>query len=164
MTRKLFTLTALATTIALGAGCSSVRNDTAESTPTAAVGSYGSASASGTTVQDATVQYGHVREIRQLETSKRPSGAGALLGAVVGGVAGNQIGSGSGRSAATAIGAVGGAIAGNKIEEARSAPQTYYQVEVALDNGEVRSFDYADLNGLRVGDRVRVQDGQLQRW
>jgi len=56
-------------------------------------------------------------------------------------------------------------VAGNKIEEARSgAGQAYYQVDVRLDNGDFRSFDYYDLNGLRVGDRVRVDNGQLQRW
>jgi outer membrane lipoprotein SlyB len=83
---------------------------------------------------------------------------------VVGGVVGSQIGAGTGRAVATAAGAVGGALVGNKIEERSRAPEAYYQVDVRLDNGETRSFDYQDLNGLRVGDRVRVQDGQLQRW
>jgi len=55
-------------------------------------------------------------------------------------------------------------VIGNRIENNRSAPQSYYQVDVRLDNGDFRTFDYADLNGLRVGDRVRVQDNQLQRW
>lgn len=160
MTRKLITLTALASTLAIAAGCSSVRND-----PAPAYGGVGTSttypSSSGT---HESVQYGYVRNIQQLDTARRTSGAGALLGAVIGGVAGNQVGSGTGRAAATAIGAVGGAVIGNKIEEGRNAPQSYYQVDVRLDNGDFRSFDYADINGLRVGDRVRIQDGQLQRW
>jgi outer membrane lipoprotein SlyB len=110
------------------------------------------------------VQFGYVRNITQLDTTRRTSGAGAILGAVVGGVVGNQIGQGSGRAAATAIGAVGGAVAGNKIEQGRSQGQPYYQVDVRLDNGDMRTFDYYDINGLRVGDRVRVDNGQLQRW
>jgi uncharacterized protein YcfJ len=46
------------------------------------------------------------------------SGAGAAMGAIAGGVIGNQIGQGSGRVAATALGIFGGAILGDKIESA----------------------------------------------
>ncbi|HEV7915581.1 MAG TPA: glycine zipper 2TM domain-containing protein [Albitalea sp.] len=157
MTSKLITLSAVASTLALTLGCSSVPNEPATS--------VGSAPYSQPSSQyDPAVTYGYVRNITQLETARRGSGAGALLGAVVGGVVGNQIGQGSGRAAATAIGAVGGAVAGNRIEENRHAGQVYYQVDVRLDNGDFRSFDYQDVNGLRVGDRVRVDNGQLQRW
>ncbi|HEX6707259.1 MAG TPA: glycine zipper 2TM domain-containing protein [Albitalea sp.] len=159
MTRKLMTLTAAAT-LALAAGCSSVSENTAP--PTGAV--VGSAPYSTTTASNEAVQYGYVRNITQLETARRSSGAGALLGAVVGGVAGNQVGQGTGRAAATAIGAVGGAVIGNKIEEHNRGSTYYYQVDVRMDSGDFRTFDYADLNGLRVGDRVRVDGGQLQRW
>jgi outer membrane lipoprotein SlyB len=158
MTRKLITLSVLASSLVLSAGCSSVRHDRTPSYGTVGNPAYDNAPA------DQAVQYGHVRNIQQMETSKRPSGAGVVLGAVVGGVVGSQIGAGTGRAVATAAGAVGGAVVGNKIEERSRAPEAYYQVDVRLDNGETRSFDYQDLNGLRVGDRVRVQDGQLQRW
>ena len=158
MTRKLFTITALASTLVLSVGCSSVRND-----PMPTYGAVGSTTYPSTASSEV-VQYGYVRNIQQLNTAHRSSGTGAILGAVVGGVLGNQVGAGTGKAAATAAGAVGGAIVGNKIEEGRSAPQTYYQVDVRLDNGDFKTFDYADLNGLRVGDRVRVQDNQLQRW
>lgn len=157
MTRNIIILSALASSLALTVGCSSVPNEPSYG----AVGSPPSYSTSGTYES---VQYGYVRNIQQLDTSRRSSGAGALLGAVVGGVVGNQIGSGTGRAAATAAGAVGGAVLGNKIEERGRQPQVYYQVDVRMDNGDFKTFDYADLNGLRVGDRVRVQDNQLQRW
>ena len=156
MTRKLFTITALASTLVLSVGCSSVRNDPM---PT-----YGAVNTYPSTASSEAVQYGYVRNIQQLNTAHRSSGAGAILGAVVGGVLGNQVGSGTGKAAATAAGVVGGAMIGNKIEDNRNVPQTYYQVDVRLDNGDFKTFDYADLNGLRVGDRVRVQDNQLQRW
>ena len=156
MTRTLTTLTAAAT-LALAAGCSSVKDNT----PPVSSAPYSTSPAYAST--EAT-QFGYVRNIAQLDTSRRTSGAGAILGAVVGGVVGNQIGAGSGRTAATAIGAVGGAVVGNKIEESRNRGQAYYQVDVRLDNGDFRSFDYYDINGLRVGDRVRVEGGQLQRW
>lgn len=47
---------------------------------------------------------------------QRSSGAGAVLGAVVGGLAGNAIGGGAGRAAATGMGLVGGAMLGNQLE------------------------------------------------
>ena len=163
MTRKLITLTVLASTIALGAGCSTVSND-----PAPTYGNVGTVPTSSypSTSSNESVQYGTVRDIHQREVAQRRSGAGALLGAVIGGVAGNQVGSGTGRAAATAIGAVGGAVIGDRIENNRNAgnAQSYYQVDVRMDNGEMRTFDYADINGLRVGDRVRIQDNQLQRW
>ena len=43
------------------------------------------------------------------------------MGAIAGGVLGNQIGGGSGRAAATALGIFGGAILGNNIEGAPPA-------------------------------------------
>jgi len=159
MTRKLITLSALASALVLAAGCSSVRNE-----PMPTYGAVGSSPVYSSTAASEAVQYGYVRNIQQLDTSRRTSGAGAILGAVVGGVVGNQIGSGTGRAAATGVGAVAGAVVGNKIEQNRNAGQPYYQVDVRLDNGDFRSFDYYDLSGLRVGDRVRIQDGQLQRW
>lgn len=158
MTRKLVTITVITSTLVLGVGCSSVRND-----PMPTYSAVGSPPYSSTVSSDA-VQYGYVQNIQQLDTAHRSSGAGAILGAVVGGVLGHQVGSGTGKAAATAAGVVGGAVIGNKIENNRNAPQTYYQVDVRLDNGDFHTFDYADLNGLRVGDRVRVQDNQLQRW
>ncbi len=42
---------------------------------------------------------------------------GTALGAVAGGLLGNQVGGGSGKKIATAAGAVGGAVAGRKIQE-----------------------------------------------
>lgn len=157
MTSRTITLPALVSMLALAAGCSSVQQQPASTS----VGTVPTASSSSNYDY---LQYGTVSDIRQLDASQRGPGAGALLGAVVGGALGNQVGSGTGRTAATVIGAVGGAVAGNEIEKRSTNPQTYYQINVRLDNGDMRSFDYQDLNGLRVGDRVRIENGQLQRW
>lgn len=58
---------------------------------------------------------------------QQPSGAGALLGAIAGGLLGNQIGDGGGRAAATALGVVGGAMVGNNIERPGTEVQTVQQ-------------------------------------
>jgi hypothetical protein len=38
-----------------------------------------------------------------------------------------------------------------------------YRVDVQLDNGSIQSYDFKQLNGLQVGDRVKIQDGQVYR-
>jgi outer membrane lipoprotein SlyB len=43
------------------------------------------------------------------------SGCGTLVGAGAGGLAGNQFGSGSGKTAATAAGVIGGGILGHEL-------------------------------------------------
>ncbi|MDB5849212.1 MAG: hypothetical protein JWP29_2964 [Rhodoferax sp.] len=112
-------------------------------------------------------EFGRVTQIDVVRTEEKPrgSGAGAIIGGVAGAVLGNQIGGGFGRSAATAAGAIGGAVAGNAIEKNRSGPEVreVYRVSVQLDNGAYRAFDVGGGVDLRVGDRVRIENGQLIR-
>jgi outer membrane lipoprotein SlyB len=89
------------------------------------------------------------------------SGLGGIGGAVVGGLLGNQVGNGNGRTVATIAGAVGGAYAGNEVEK-RTRVTTTYQVRVKMEDGQSRNFPYNNQPNWRVGDRVRVVDGYLQ--
>lgn len=109
------------------------------------------------------VTFGNVSNIEIVSVASRSSGGGAILGAVIGGVLGNQVGKGSGRDAATVVGAVGGAVIGNQIERRNKSDNEIYRVSVRLDNGRVAQFDYQRIDDLRVGDRIKVQDGQLHR-
>jgi outer membrane lipoprotein SlyB len=111
------------------------------------------------------VHYGTVQRIEVIETTQQAGGGGAVLGALVGGVFGNQVGHGSGRAAATALGAFGGAVLGDKAEHDQAAANsgTVYRVTVQFDDGRTRRFDYGALNGLQAGERVRLQGGQLDR-
>jgi outer membrane lipoprotein SlyB len=86
---------------------------------------------------------------------------GAIVGGIVGGVLGHQIGSGRGNDAATVAGAVGGAVAGREIDRRRG--DEHYRITVELRDGRTATFDQDSLNGLRVGDRVRLADGRLYR-
>ena len=52
----------------------------------------------------------------QILVQQPRSGAGVVVGALAGGILGNQIGDGSGRAVATAIGVLGGAILGDQLE------------------------------------------------
>ena len=112
-------------------------------------------------------EYGQVMNIEALQTSQRgqTTGAGAVIGAVVGGVLGNQVGGGSGRAAATAVGVVGGALAGNAIEGRNSGDYgTAYRISIRLDRGGHRAYDVNSVGDLRVGDRVRLYNGQISRY
>ncbi|MBV8624262.1 MAG: glycine zipper 2TM domain-containing protein, partial [Herbaspirillum sp.] len=88
------------------------------------------------------------------------SGVGIAGGAVVGGLLGNQIGGGTGRTLATIAGAVGGGYAGNEVEK-NVRTTTTYVVDVRMDNGKSRSFPQSGAN-WRVGDQVRVVNGHLE--
>jgi len=105
-------------------------------------------------------QYGNVSNIEIVGSASRGAG-GAVLGAVIGAVIGNQIGSGTGRAAATGVGAVGGAIIGNNLQKRNDSD--VYRISVRMDNGATAQYDYQSIEDLRVGDRVRVDGGQLHR-
>jgi outer membrane lipoprotein SlyB len=115
------------------------------------------------------VEYGRVANIEVIrsQTAGAPtSGGGAIAGGLVGGVLGTQIGSGSGRAAATALGVVGGALLGNNVEANRNGPRAYesYRVSIQTDNGGYRAFDVPSPGDLRIGDRVRIDNGQISRF
>lgn len=111
----------------------------------------------------ATVQDGTVTAIEVVSGAPHTSGGGAVLGAVLGAVVGNQIGGGSGRAAATGLGAVGGALIGNQIEKRRQDSDEFYRIRVRYDHGGTGEFNYREIGDLRVGDRVRARDGELER-
>ncbi|MEJ7687321.1 MAG: glycine zipper 2TM domain-containing protein [Variovorax sp.] len=114
------------------------------------------------------VEYGRVANIEVLRSETAgsgTSGGGAVAGGVIGGVVGNQFGSGGGRAAATALGLVGGALLGNSIEANRNGPRAYesYRVSIQTENGGYRAFDVPTPGDLRIGDRVRIDNGQISR-
>ena len=103
---------------------------------------------------------GRVVAITPIEAPKPASGLGAVGGAVIGGLLGNQIGKGNGRILGTVAGAVGGGFAGNQIEKT-VRKDTSYQVRVQMDNGSHRTFTYQADPGVQIGERVHMQDGHL---
>jgi outer membrane lipoprotein SlyB len=109
------------------------------------------------------VEFGVVRSIEIIATPARNTAGGAVLGAVIGGVIGHQLGGGSGKALATGAGVIGGAVAGNAIENRNRRDDEVYRVNVRMDNGSAREFDFQRIDDLRVGDRVKFEGGQLHR-
>jgi len=127
---------------------------------------YPSANYPNNNAPSAYVEYGRVTGIDAIRTNQQGQGIGpgAVIGGVVGGVLGNQIGGGTGRSVATVAGVVGGAVVGNSIEKSRAAnQQEIYRLSVQTDNGTMRSYDMTTPGDLRIGDHVRIENGQVVR-
>lgn len=116
--------------------------------------------------EQAGTEYGRIANIEamQVPVGSQTSGGGAVLGAVVGGLLGNQIGRGTGRAAATAAGVIGGAVAGNAIEGRTSQGYAQsYRITIQLDQGGMRAYDVQSPGDLRIGERVRLYNGQISR-
>ena len=118
------------------------------------------------------VEYGHVANIEVLRSQTAgtgTTGGGAGARGVLGGVVRNQFGHGRGRAGATRTGTASTRIPtllGNSNEANRNAPRDYesYRVSIQTDNGGYRSFDVPSPGDLRVGDRVRIDGGQISRF
>ncbi len=90
-------------------------------------------------------------------------GLGTVAGAVIGGVAGHQVGAGSGKTVATAVGAAGGAYIGHELEKRQQQPDAY-SFNIRMDNGSYQTLTQASNGGLVAGDRVRINNGVVQRY
>ena len=115
------------------------------------------ASASRTTCAEC----GVIDSVNEIDTRGQGSGVGAVGGAVVGGLLGNQVGGGRGRDLATVAGAIGGAFAGNQVEGNVRSTRSF-DISVRLNNGSVRTFHQSEQPGWRTGDHVRIVDGSIR--
>jgi outer membrane lipoprotein SlyB len=105
---------------------------------------------------------GVITRIEPIQTrSSAPNATGAVLGGLVGAVAGRELTddkSKGRRNTATVAGAAAGAVAGNAIQ---NAVQTRYNVHVRMDDGRTHAVTVNSMGGLQVGSPVRVSDGRL---
>jgi outer membrane lipoprotein SlyB len=114
-------------------------------------------------------EFGRIVNIEYMPVGTTAPGGSGVLGAVVGGVVGgllgNQIGSGSGRTAATVLGGVAGAAVGNQIARNQQGVTTQagYRITMQTDQGQMRTYEVPATGDLRVGDRVRVDNGVIYR-
>lgn len=93
-----------------------------------------------------------------------PSNTGAILGGIVGAVAGHEIsdktgGSKGNQNIAAVAGAVAGAAAGNAVQN-RATGDTY-NIHVRLDDGRTLVINQHNLDGIRENTYVRVANGKV---
>ena len=111
--------------------------------------------------------YGVVKSIERVPQENRGIGGsniglGTIAGAVVGGIVGNQVGAGNGNTVATVAGAAGGAYVGHELEKRQQ--NDAYRITVRLEDGSHQVLIQNTDSGLRVGDRVRLDNGGIQRY
>jgi len=99
----------------------------------------------------------------QQVVQQRSSGAGALVGALIGGAVGNQFGGGMGRAAATGLGVVAGAALGDRAEANNNPPvaQTVRRCQqVSQYENRVVGYDVVyEYNGQRYSTRMAQDPG-----
>lgn len=114
-----------------------------------------------TTSIHACAQCGKVESIRAVTRQGEANGVGVAAGALIGGLLGNQVGGGDGRTLATIAGAVGGGYTGNEVEKHARAT-TGYVVDVRMQDGTLRTYPQTNAQ-FTIGEAVRVQNGALVR-
>lgn len=108
---------------------------------------------------------GIVTRINQVASGRTaPSATGAILGGLVGAVAGHEIsdhtgGSKGNKNIAAAAGAVGGALAGNQIQ--KNVTSDTFDITVRMDDGRTVVVNQRDLGGIRENTYVRVVNGKV---
>lgn len=108
---------------------------------------------------------GTVTRIDEGAGSRTPNATGAVVGAVVGGLAAREIAKDSTdskgrRNTATAAGAVAGAAIGNAVQNKYGKG---YDITVRMRDGREVIVSQDDLAGITVGSRVQVRDGRAFR-
>lgn len=97
---------------------------------------------------------GTVEKIERVYGERQTSGGGAVLGAIIGGALGNQVGKGDGRKAATIAGAVIGGAVGREADANDNPSRTYRGTETrcrVVDSG----YDERRIVGYDVEYRYR---------
>ena len=107
---------------------------------------------------------GVIESVKVVEVRRDANGniVGTIAGGVVGAIIGSQVGSGNGTRAAEVLGALGGAYAGNRIQ-ANASKDHRYDLVVRLQGGAAQTISFDTDPGFRVGERVRIVDGRVQR-
>lgn len=105
-----------------------------------------------------TVTFGTLVSVRpvKIQGDESSNTIGAVGGAVLGGLLGNTIGGGTGRTLATAAGAVAGGVAGNSVGEL-AGRTSGYELEIRTDNKEnIVVVQKAGNTKFSPGQRVRM--------
>jgi outer membrane lipoprotein SlyB len=104
-----------------------------------------------------------VEAINVVEVNGDGNYIGTIGGGLVGGLLGSQVGGGNGKTAAEVAGALAGAYAGRNIERNNARNTKHFEVVIRYPNGGTQTVQYANDPGLRVGEKVKINEGVLTR-
>ena len=155
-TNKLGSVIGLAAVLTLG-GCTNMHTPTDTSRS-------GNVYPQSTKSSSASTQYGVVQSMDLVRVDNTGIGVGAIAGAVVGGIVGSQVGGGRGNTAATVIGAAGGAYAGHELEKRNQQQSDAYKFSLRMNDGSYQTVTQTTHADIRVGDRVKVENGVARRY
>jgi outer membrane lipoprotein SlyB len=123
------------------------------------------------TVAPVPTEYGRVTNIQVFQTTgaaRTQNVPGAILGAVAGAAIGHGVGAAIGgtraRDTATVLGGVAGLGIGSQVGTGPVAGAPVYRVTVQTDQGVMRFFDVPSPGDLRIGDRVRIDQGVIYHY
>lgn len=112
----------------------------------------------------AAVEFGRITNIEFFQVGTPSSGInvpGAIVGGVAGAVVGNALS--GGRDAATVLGGAAGAAIGAQVGRTPGTAVRVYRLTIQTDAGGWRTYDVPASGELRIGDRVRVENGVIYR-
>ncbi|MEY4884625.1 MAG: hypothetical protein RIS34_2479 [Pseudomonadota bacterium] len=105
---------------------------------------------------------GTVSEVTQVKRKGHGGALGAIGGAVAGGVLGNQVGGGTGKTVATVGGAVAGGVIGNEIQKKMTSKKVWVTT-VKMKDGTVKTFEQEPAPVWAVGNVVKVDGTTLTK-
>ncbi len=105
---------------------------------------------------------GTVQEVKQEKRKGKGGAIGMLGGAVAGGLLGNQVGGGTGKTIATVGGAVGGAVIGNEVQKQVTSKKVWVTT-VKMKDGSIAKFEQEPQPGWAAGNVVKVEGQTLTK-
>ena len=105
---------------------------------------------------------GTVQDVHQEKRKGKGGVAGIAGGAVVGGLLGNQVGGGTGKTVATVGGAVVGGVVGNEVQKQVTSKKVWV-TRVRMKDGSIRNFEQEAQPAWGAGTVVRADGATLVR-
>jgi len=108
------------------------------------------------------VRFGVVESVREVRIDPHDTGVGVVTGSMIGGIAGSNVGGGSGQAVGAIAGALLGGIIGQNVEKSANE-RPGIEITVLLDSGKYIAVVQGADEMFRAGDRVRILSGRNTR-
>ena len=104
-----------------------------------------------------------VQSVKQENRKGKGGALGVIGGAVAGGLLGNQLGGGTGKTVATVGGAAAGGYVGNEVQKKVTSKKVWVTT-VKMKDASVRRFEQEPQPNWSAGNIVRVNSGTLSKF